>query len=385
MNRQVRLVEGMVVHSSDGGKLGRIVSCLPNGFIVEKGLFLPKASQFRYEDVSDVRDGEVYLLQAREVLSDETWWKARTDQPQPQPQAQATPPKPVPPPVPVKAQAQAAPTPMPPRPAANLQNVQLFEEELAARKALHDRGEVRLHKRVVTTKKDITVPLLHEEISVERVPFPKPAPAAIKAATPESLEEIRVPLCEEELRAEKHAVPSGEIRIHKRVVTTKKQLVVPVMREEVVIERIAYDHTPAKSNEGMFVESTQVIPLHDESVEIHKYPVIREQVRITKKAMQEQHTESAEVRREELDIDQPQERPAPWTESREPREFTEGVQVIPLHEEEIEIRKVPVVREEVVLKKTSFLHNRTAVADTLREELDIVAPKEVIARQRGQA
>jgi len=33
--------EGMVVKSSDGEKLGRVVACQPGGFVVEKGFLCP--------------------------------------------------------------------------------------------------------------------------------------------------------------------------------------------------------------------------------------------------------------------------------------------------------------------------------------------------------
>ena len=380
----------MVVHSADGGKLGKIVSCLPEGFIVEKGLFLPKASQFRYDDVADVRDGEVFLLHAREVLADETWWKARTEE-APRPtavnRAQVAPPvKPAIPQPP--APKQVAPAKAADESATarlqNLNDVRLYEEELSAKKRVRDAGEVRLHKRVVTTQKQITVPVMHEEITVERIPHAHKPEAPIQAAAP-AVEEVRVPLCEEEITAEKHTRGLGDVRLHKRVVTTKKQITVPVMHEEITVERVPYDRKPAKLGDGMFVESTQVIPLHDEEVEIHKYPVVREEVHVRKTALQEERTATAELRREELEIDRPKVAQAPWTGSREPHEFTEGTEVIPLHEEEVEIRKYPVLREEVRIKKAALQEQRTATADTLKEELDVEQPKAIKDRYRRTA
>ena len=57
--------------------------------------------------------------------------------------------------------------------------------------------------------------------------------------------------------------------------------------------------------EGAFVESTVTIPLHDEEVEIHKRAVVREEVRVTKKTMQEEKTTTTDVRKEEIDIEGP--------------------------------------------------------------------------------
>src|SRR5689334_10102289 len=58
-------------------------------------------------------------------------------------------------------------------------DVDLFEEELTAEKHVRDRGEVRLHKRVVVKQRKITVPVMHEEIVVERVPYATAPPTRL--------------------------------------------------------------------------------------------------------------------------------------------------------------------------------------------------------------
>ncbi len=103
----------------------------------------------------------------------------------------------------------------------DVDKLDLYEEELSAEKHLRDLGEVRLNKRIVTTQRKITVPVMHEEITVERVPYEK-APRAPFEATESSFDEIRVPLCEEEVAAEKFTRSLGEVRLHKRIVTTPK-------------------------------------------------------------------------------------------------------------------------------------------------------------------
>jgi len=46
-----------------------------------------------------------------------------------------------------------------------------------------------------------------------------------------------IQLREERLRVHKHTVQTGEVRVHKEVVSDVKTIQVPVEREEVVIER----------------------------------------------------------------------------------------------------------------------------------------------------
>lgn len=267
------------------------------------------------------------------------------------------------------------------RPTQTEDEVDLYEEELSAEKHLRDLGEVKLNKRIVTTQKQITVPLMHEEVIVERVPYDRPLNAAPQA-TSSSFDELRVPLCEEEVSAQKYTRPLGEVRLHKRVVMTKKQITVPVMHEEIRIERVPAERKPIDYADTMFKETTQTIPLHDEEVEIRKYPVAREGVRFRKTSLQEERTATADLRREELDIEQPEAIAPSWTESRTPREFSESTQVIPLFEEEIEIRKYPVLREEVRVNRAALQEERTTTADAYREELDVEEPAALNERYR---
>ena len=257
--------------------------------------------------------------------------------------------------------------------------VDLYEEELSAEKHLRDAGEVRLNKRIVTTEKTITVPVMHEEITVERVPYERPAQAPLDAAA-SSFDEVRVPLCEEEVAAEKFTRALGEVRLHKRIVTTTKTITVPVMHEEIQVEHVTTDRKRLDYNETMFKESSQVIPLHDEEVEIRKYAVPREGVSVRKTALQEERTATTQLRREELDIERPKMNGATWRKegiAATPREFVETSQVIPLYEEEIEIRKYPVLREEVRVSRAALQEEQTASAETMKEELDIEEPAEL--------
>jgi uncharacterized protein (TIGR02271 family) len=163
-------------------------------------------------------------------------------------------------------------------------------------------------------------------------------------------------------------------------VTTQKQITVPVMHEEIRIERIpATDRKAVAYTDGMFVESSQVIPLHDEEVEIHKYPVAREGVHLRKAAFQGEYTETAELRREELEIQEPKKLDPTWNESRT-RTFTENTQVIPLFEEDVKITKYPVFREEVRVNRAALQEERTAKTEILKEELDVEQPKTIAER-----
>ncbi|MDX2091028.1 MAG: DUF2382 domain-containing protein [Kofleriaceae bacterium] len=253
------------------------------------------------------------------------------------------------------------------------QNIELYEEDLSAVKRLHDAGEVRLHKRVVTTPKTISVPVMHEEVVVERVQHERPEPSKL-CATTSKFDELNVALCEEELAADKITRPLGEVRIHKRVVTTHKQITVPVMHEEIRVEHVpAGERKAVPYAKTMFVEDTRTIPLRDEEVELRRVPYIREGVHLQKTAHQDERTATADLRREELDIEQPERQAATVAEGAR-REFVDEIQTIPLYEEDIELRRYPVVREEVRVSRAAIQEERTFDSDTSREELDIEQP-----------
>ena len=55
--------EGMFVTSVAGQRLGKVIRCDADTFIVEKGVFFPKDFELRYDHITDVADsGITYLL-----------------------------------------------------------------------------------------------------------------------------------------------------------------------------------------------------------------------------------------------------------------------------------------------------------------------------------
>jgi hypothetical protein len=60
--------EGMVVRSSDGRKLGRVLACDEGRFVVERGFFFSTDYVARYEDVMEVSDAGIRLSRPEEAL-----------------------------------------------------------------------------------------------------------------------------------------------------------------------------------------------------------------------------------------------------------------------------------------------------------------------------
>ncbi|BAY73889.1 PRC-barrel domain-containing protein AvaK [Nostoc linckia NIES-25] len=115
-------------------------------------------------------------------------------------------------------------------------------------------------------------------------------------------------LYEERLIAGKQRRKTGEVAIGKHVETETARVAVPVEKERVVIERV----TPADAgravpaSEANFREGEVArVELHEETPEIRKEAVLREEVRVRKVVDQETVEAQETVRREELDVNAP--------------------------------------------------------------------------------
>ena len=106
-------------------------------------------------------------------------------------------------------------------------------------------------------------------------------------------------LREEELRARKEPVQTGEARIGKEVVTEEQTMEVPRTREEVEVERRPVDRRPADRPVGEGADETIGVPVREERVSVEKQPVVYEELEVGKRQVQETERVSDTVRREE--------------------------------------------------------------------------------------
>jgi uncharacterized protein (TIGR02271 family) len=112
-------------------------------------------------------------------------------------------------------------------------------------------------------------------------------------------------LYEERLVANKRRVKSGEVTVGKHVETETARVSVPVEKERVIIERV----TPADAGrtvapgEATFGQGEVAhVEIYEETPDIRKETVVREEVRIRKEVEQDTVTAEETLRREELDV-----------------------------------------------------------------------------------
>jgi uncharacterized protein (TIGR02271 family) len=115
----------------------------------------------------------------------------------------------------------------------NEERMTLSEEQLAVGRRDHKAGEVGVHKEVETQHVSESVPVMHEEVTVERRPIQEGMHG--KARIEE--DEVRVPIREEELVVDKRVVPTEEIVVKKRQVVENETVEADLRRERVDVRK----------------------------------------------------------------------------------------------------------------------------------------------------
>jgi len=107
---------------------------------------------------------------------------------------------------------------------------------------------------------------------------------------------------EEELQAHKRPVETGEVTVRKEVTTEHKTMEVPVRREEVVVERHAVSGQHASA--GDIKEGEEIrIPVMEEKVDVQKRAVVKEEVNVGKRVVQDTERVGGEVRKEHVRVE----------------------------------------------------------------------------------
>ncbi len=114
-------------------------------------------------------------------------------------------------------------------------------------------------------------------------------------------QDYRIQLRGEVLRTYKDRVKRGEVRLRKDVITENQTVQVPVTREELVVERVPASGAQVSGEIGSDKEIR--VPLSEERARVEKQPVVNEEVRVGKRAVQNTQQVSGDVRREELRVD----------------------------------------------------------------------------------
>jgi uncharacterized protein (TIGR02271 family) len=222
--------EGMAVYSSDGEKLGKVISLDADGFLIEKGFFFPKEYFARFAHVATVSGDEVRLSLAKDQLAmaGESDLGARERERRDADLRGAGG---------IGAAGLGGTGAMPHESGRGTDELRttVAEEELDVVKRQREAGEVRLKKDVVTETKHIDVPVTREEVRVERTPID--APRSARPGEAEFREEtVSMPIREEEVEIRKRPVVKEEVRVKRDRTQQEQRADAEVRRETVDIE-----------------------------------------------------------------------------------------------------------------------------------------------------
>ena len=208
---------GMFVVSTSGERIGKVIRCEDDDFIVEKGVFFPRDYELRYDHITEIKDGTIAYSLADYLESSQQPGARTGSAPAPLREAGAG----------VAAPAAATATTAAAAAATTARarrderagkelRIPLMEEELGVEKVMRESGHVRIHKAIKSEEKRFAVPTTREEVVIEHVP----ATNGHRAVSGE-------PAFEEQ---------TLDVTLHEEEVRVSKR---PVLREEIVIRTVA--------------------------------------------------------------------------------------------------------------------------------------------------
>lgn len=138
------------------------------------------------------------------------------------------------------------------------------------------------------------------ESSDHFLPAASPSFVELEGAAPS---ELRIPVIEEQLQVSKQTVETGRVRLVKTVHETEETVDLPLLREEVAVERVPFeqyvDDVPPTRQEG----NTTIYPVVKEVLVVQKRLVLVEEIRVTRQQTQVQDTQTVRLRREEITVE----------------------------------------------------------------------------------
>ena len=115
--------------------------------------------------------------------------------------------------------------------------IPIIEETATVEKRIVESGRVRISKQARELETTVDVPLLHEEVSVERVPVNKVVEERLP--TRYDGDTLIIPVIEEQIVLEKRLVLVEELHVRKQVVESSETKKITLLKEEVDVTRSA--------------------------------------------------------------------------------------------------------------------------------------------------
>jgi uncharacterized protein (TIGR02271 family) len=119
----------------------------------------------------------------------------------------------------------------------------------------------------------------------------------------ENTQERVVPVIEEDLVTGAHAVKTGSVRVRKEVEHLRKNVEMPAMRDVVSVNRVPVNKVvtsvPGVREEGELL----IVPVLEEEIVVEKRLVLKEEIHIRRRRIEEHVTKVVELDREHATIE----------------------------------------------------------------------------------
>ena len=116
-------------------------------------------------------------------------------------------------------------------------------------------------------------------------------------------DELKVQRSEEEVRAGTRGREAGAVKVRKSVRTEREQVRVPKKREEVDVERVPGEGREASGVEIGEDDEVVVVQVLEEEVVVSKRVVVKEEIRLRKRVVEDEEVVEVDLRKEEVDIE----------------------------------------------------------------------------------
>jgi uncharacterized protein (TIGR02271 family) len=126
------------------------------------------------------------------------------------------------------------------------------------------------------------------------------------AVMPEALApEAVIPVVAESLQVGRRQVETGRVRLTKLVHEEEEVVDLPVLREEVHVERVPVGRFVDGPVEARQEGDTLVLPVLEEVLVVEKRLMLKEEIRVTRTRTEARSTQTVTLRNEEVRIDRP--------------------------------------------------------------------------------
>ncbi len=115
---------------------------------------------------------------------------------------------------------------------------------------------------------------------------------------------LRIPVVAEEVKIERRVVEQGGVRVHKHVTEREETVEQPTFREEVSVERVAIGRPIDAVMDVRHEGDTMIIPVVEEVLVVEKRLVLKEEIRVTTRRINETEQARVVLRSEEVEIEQ---------------------------------------------------------------------------------